>query len=1320
MKHLALTLIILTLYACGGGGSGNDTNSDTPTPPTNSSVVGSAVKGPIAGATIRGYALNTSAANLITGAVIVETVSNQFAAIESFDLPSVTILPIILQADGSGATDLNTNTTPAILTMRTLLTSQLLNSGAPIYITPLTTIALEIARQNADSDAGEFNGNNNSQISHAEFEAALPVASALTIAAFGFGMDADINLFTTPPLVTDTTTSTDALSKAAQYRTAIEAVSALLVALETDINNNSATVPNTDELMLALASDIADGAVDGNSFDQAINAFADASNLTTLLDSNVATLMVPNTTILIADIEQLLISETNDTGFENIDTSALMNGGAAEVTPEPIDLNPDSDGDGVIDRDDTAINDNCIPSAFNAVCQRDTDNDNSTDFAEGEFTDSDGDGAPDYTESSLLDEDNDGVNNQLDSANSNACIPQIFIAACTQDSDGDGATDFSEGQTTDTDSDGLFDYQESSIDDGDNDGVADQNDPENTNPCAPEVFVAACLQDSDSDGISDFNEGETSDTDRDGIVDYLESIIVDADNDGSTDQNDPLNDNPCVPNVFVAVCDQDTDGDGVSDFDEGPTTDTDSDGLFDYQESSTLDADNDGTFDQFDPENSNPCVPVAAGSECLPGITSRPPNISCNAPDQVSIVDSGIVLERRMPNITFSTAVKALQAPGDTTHWFVAQKRGELIRVSSADNASSSDTYLSLPVYSEGEAGFLSMAFSPDWPSTKALYVYYTAGTPIVSRLSRLIITDDSTVPVTYTEQIIKTIDQPRDNHNGGDMFFGEDNYLYLSLGDGGGSNDPDGNGQNKTTLLGNMLRIDVEGVSFPSPAYNIPASNPFSANAKCGPTTNANECPEIYASGFRNPWRWSFDKDTNDLWLADVGQDNLEEVNVVTLAGNFGWVCQEGTSSLRPDQCTGEALVDPVHEYPHTAGNVSITGGYVYRGTAIPSMIGQYLFADYVSGRIWSLTGSVNTGFTSNELFDASFFISSFAQDQSGELYVLSFNDGLYQIKAGDTGGTDNIPTILSDFGCVDSSDPTQPSSGLIPYQPNARFWSDNADKLRWLAIPDGSTIDATTIDANGNNIWTYPNGTVTMKNFVVEDKLIETRFFMRHTNGIWAGYTYEWNEAETEATRVIGGKLRDLTHTASAQQWIYPSQGECTQCHTAAAGYVLGANTGQLNGELAYPSGITDNQLETFNHIDLFTQDVAEPVSVLAALPDPSNVGESINARARAYLHTNCASCHQPNGGTPANIDLRFDTDLTQMGICNVDPLLSDLGISNAKIIAPGLPLDSVLLNRMNRRDSNGMPAIGSNLIDTAGVQLIESWINSFSSCP
>jgi len=343
-----------------------------------------------------------------------------------------------LQADGSGATDLNTNTTPAILTMRTLLTSQLLNSGAPIYITPLTTIALEIARQNADSAAGEFNGNNNSQISHAEFEAALPVASALTIAAFGFGMDADINLFTTPPLVTDTTTSTDALSKAAQYRTAIEAVSALLVALETDINNNIATVPNTDELMLAFASVIADGAVDGNSFGQAINAFSDSSNLTTLLDSNVATLTVPNTTILIADIEQLLISETNDTGFENIDTSALMNGGAAEVTPEPIDLNPDSDGDGVIDRDDTAINDNCIPSAFNAVC--------------------------------------------------------------TQDSDGDGVSDFNEGQTTDTDGDGIFDYQESSMSDSDNDVVTDQSDPENVNACAPGVFVAACLQASDSDG----------------------------------------------------------------------------------------------------------------------------------------------------------------------------------------------------------------------------------------------------------------------------------------------------------------------------------------------------------------------------------------------------------------------------------------------------------------------------------------------------------------------------------------------------------------------------------------------------------------------------------------------------------------------------------------------------------------------------------------------------------------------------------------------------------------------------------------------------
>ena len=282
----------------------------------------------------------------------------------------------------------------------------------------------------------------------------------------------------------------------------------------------------------------------------------------------------------------------------------------------------DTDSDGVDDQNDPANTDACVPEIFVAACAQDTDGDGATDFAEGALTDSDGDGIFDYLESSLADADADGVADQSDPANANACVPTAFVAACAQDTDGDGATDFAEGALTDSDGDGLPDYLESSLADADADGTPDQSDPANADACVPEVFVAACAQDSDGDGTTDFAEGALTDSDGDGTPDYLESSLADADGDGTPDQSDPANADACVPEVFIAACAQDTDGDGATDFAEGALTDSDEDGLFDYVESSILDADLDGIVDQADPANDNACVPDASACAAVP--TSGP------------------------------------------------------------------------------------------------------------------------------------------------------------------------------------------------------------------------------------------------------------------------------------------------------------------------------------------------------------------------------------------------------------------------------------------------------------------------------------------------------------------------------------------------------------------------------------------------------------------------------------------------------------------------------------------------------------------------
>ena len=225
-----------------------------------------------------------------------------------------------------------------------------------------------------------------------------------------------------------------------------------------------------------------------------------------------------------------------------------------------------------------------------------------------------------------------------------------------------------------------------------------------------------------------------------------------------------------------------------------------------------------------------------------------------------------------------------------------------------------------------------------------------------------------------------------------------------------------------------------------------------------------------------------------------------------------------------------------------------------------------------------------------------------------------------------------------------------------------------------------------------------------------------METRLFMRHSDGEWAGYTYEWNAQGTDATRVVGGK----TAPVGSQSWVFPGEAQCLACHTAAAGRSLGLELAQLNGSLLYPqTGRTANQIATLNAIGLFNPAVSTAPSALPALPDPSGASGTLTERARAYLHTNCSHCHRPNGGTPTDLDLRYATALSGTNSCDRSPQAGDLGLTNARIIAPGAAGRSVLVARMNRRDALAMPPLASTVVDAAGVNLLTQWVNSLSNC-
>jgi uncharacterized repeat protein (TIGR03806 family) len=722
-----------------------------------------------------------------------------------------------------------------------------------------------------------------------------------------------------------------------------------------------------------------------------------------------------------------------------------------------------------------------------------------------------------------------------------------------------------------------------------------------------------------------------------------------------------------------------------------------------------------GSSDASPPPSAPPPPPPPAS-----GLDARPANATCRA-GAAPGTSVSIALQRVFPNLSFTQPIAMLQAPGNGARWYVVQKTGQVRVFDNTNNVSGSGVFIDIssklnsdPGSSNDERGLLGMAFHPDYPADPRLYLFYTATDAtlgLVDRVSEFRTRDGGATAAAGSELVLLNVDDPESNHNGGNIAFGPDRFLYIGIGDGGGGNDQHGgigNSQLLTTLLGKMLRIDVANSTQAAP-YAIPPSNLFASNARCTGGTGAANCPEIFAYGFRNPWRWSFDRGSGQLWLNDVGQGSLEEVDLVTLGGNYGWRCFEGTTDTGM-ACGGNkaSAIPPVAQYGRSAG-FSTTGGVVYRGSAVPNLHGRYLFGDFGSGNLWHIardTAPTRT-LTGADALSTGLSISSFGQDTDGEVYVVHLGGTLHKIVPGAGGGRD-VPSQLSATGCVSSANPSQPASGLIPYAPTAPFFSDGAAKTRWLALPDGQRI---TLDASGD--FDFPNGSVLMKNFALAGKLVETRLFMRHDDGTWAGYTYEWDAAGADATRVVGGK----SVTVDGHTWDFPSEAQCLQCHNAAAGRSLGLEIGTLNGDFGYPNGRSANQLATLNSIGTLTPALTQAPSALPAIPDPAG-SAPLADRARAYLHSNCGYCHRPDGPTPVDLDLRYGTQLASTRACDVTPI-NDLGIADARRIAPGSAARSTVVARMNRTGADAMPPLARHTIDTAGVQLISDWINGLAGC-
>lgn len=326
---------------------------------------------------------------------------------------------------------------------------------------------------------------------------------------------------------------------------------------------------------------------------------------------------------------------------------------------------------------------------------------------------------------------------------------------------------------------------------------------------------------------------------------------------------------------------------------------------------------------------------------------------------------------------------------------FIVEQVGT-IRIIEENQQVSSTPFLNITnkVRFGGERGLLGMAFHPDFANNGFFYVNYT-NTLGNTHIARFQVVAEATTVDPNSESILLTIDQPFPNHNGGNLKFGPDGYLYIGLGDGGSFGDPINAGQDNQTLLGKMLRIDVDN-EMP---YAIPPDNPF--------VNDSSFRPEIWATGLRNPWRFSFDRMTGDLWIADVGQDRQEEINFIPSSNlnglDFGWRCYEGNNLFNQNGCADEStFYFPIHTYATipTVGE-SITGGYVYQGRQNPDLVGQYIYGDFVSGRIWSLDLIDNEWINTELLKIGREEISTFGEDVLGEIYVAAYSSGtIYQIQ--------------------------------------------------------------------------------------------------------------------------------------------------------------------------------------------------------------------------------------------------------------------------------------------------------------------------------
>jgi glucose/arabinose dehydrogenase/mono/diheme cytochrome c family protein len=754
---------------------------------------------------------------------------------------------------------------------------------------------------------------------------------------------------------------------------------------------------------------------------------------------------------------------------------------------------------------------------------------------------------------------------------------------------------------------------------------------------------------------------------------------------------------------------------------------------------------------------------LAATSLTLP--SAAPPTI-------LQVVDA-------LPGVTFDEPICLTTILGDLQRLFVAERMARVMVVPDVTAAQPTNlVFLDLqqvvagrnPVetianWSLGENGLLGLAFHPGYATNGYFYAAYTVrinNGSFYQRISRFSVSPGNPNQADPGSELILLQQLDRGfNHNGGDLHFGPDGYLYYAAGDEENPNDFRLNSQfiNKGFHAG-IFRFDVDkrpGNLAPNPhasiptdegvaRFAVPLDNPFVhtslggtwdgtyngiTNVSSGSDPNLTTIrTEFWATGLRHPWRMSFDSLTGDLWAGDVGQGTYEEINLIVRGGNYGWVYREGAhdTGLRAPVPPGFTSIDPVYEYVHTGiaggdpqfkGN-SVCGGVVYRGTRFANLYGHYIWCDSVSGHIWGRNPDNGTVTRLTGVPGAYGGLVSMGIDPSNQdvLFCDYINGRILRLAGGTVANW--FPETLSDTGAFADLTDLSPSPGLVAYDPIVPFWSDHAIKSRWFAIPN--LTDTVTHVTDGN--WTLPTGMVWVKHFDLElergnpatKQRLETRFLVKTTNGTY-GVSYAWNAAGTEAYLVPdSGTNFSLTITNGAetfgQQWGIPSRNECLACHTEVGGHALSFNTRQLN-QVAAMNHLNGNQLSLLSAAGYFANPVNAP-QTLPAFSRADDSAVSLEHRVRSYLSVNCVQCHQSGGGAPATWDARAWLSLDATSLLNGLPN-NNGGNPDNKLIVPGDTAHSIVLQRLRANGFSRMPPLATTVIDEAATNLLHLWIST-----